>query len=125
MAGDILKKDPFEAVSKLVDDPGDVWPEVTGIVLALSLSRLGKRLAWVSGEDGVDLSAPGAPAELLEVVPDRGGMEVSGALPGDEASAGIVVDLDIAGGGKARLGKAKTHVKSAAACAEGETVSGR
>ena len=125
MAGDILKKDPFEAAAKLVDDPGDVGPEVAGIVLALSLSRLGKRLAWVSGKESVDLSAPWSPAELLEVVPDRGGMQVSGALSCDEASAGILVDLDIAGGGKARLGKAKTHVKSAAACAEGEAVSGR
>lgn len=125
MAGDILKKDPFKAVAKLVDDPGDVGPEVAGIVLALSLSRLGKRLAWVSGKQRVDLSAPWSPAEPLEVVPDRGGMQVSGPLSCDEALAGIVVDFDIAGGGKARLGKAKTHVKSAAACAEGEAVSGR
>lgn len=125
MSGDILEKDPFEAVSEFINDPGDVGPEVPGIVLALSLSRLGKRLAWVSGKEGVDLPAPWSPAEPLEVVPDRGGVEVSGPLSCDEASAGIVVDLDVAGGGKARLGKAKTHVKSAAACAEGEAVSGR
>jgi len=52
-------------------------------------------------------------------------MEVSGALPCDEGAAGVFLDLDVAGGGKARLGKSKTHVKSAAACAEGEAVSGR
>ena len=125
MAGDILKKDPFESVAKFVDDAGNVRPEVAGIVLALSLSRLGKRLAWVSGKQRVDLSAPGPSAEPLEVVPDRGRVQVSGPLPGDEALAGILFDLDVAGGGKARLGKAKTHVKSAAACAEGEAVSGR
>lgn len=95
------------------------------VILALSPSRLGKRLAWVSCEQGVDLPAPWHGVEPLEVVPDWRGVEVSGALPCDEGAAGVFLDLDVAGGGKARLGKSKTHVKSAAACAEGEAVSGR
>jgi hypothetical protein len=122
---DILKEAPAQAVTKFNDDAGDVWPEVSRIVLAFSLSRLGKRLAWVSCKQGVDLSPPRAGIESLEVIPDRGRVQVSGALPVDEGAAGVFFDFDIAGGGKARLGKLKTHVKSAAACAEGEAVSGR
>lgn len=123
MPRDILEKAPPGL--NLSDDASDVGPEVAGVVLALSLSRLGKRLAWVSGEHGVDMPSPRAGVECLEVVPDRGGREVSGPLPSDEGLPGVVLDLDVSGGGKARLGKLKAHVKSAAACAEGEAVSGR
>lgn len=125
MARDILEEDPAQAGAKLGDDAGDVGPEVARVRRALSLSRLGKRLACVSGKQGVDLSAPGQAAEPLEVVPDGGGVQVSGALARDEGRSGVFLDFDVDGGGKARLGKAKTHVKSAAACAEGEAVSGR
>lgn len=122
--GDILKKAPPEAVAKFVDDPGDVGPEVAGVICAFSLPGMAEWLAGVPGQESVELPAPRAAAELLEVVPDRGGMKVSGALAGDEAFPGIFLDFDIGGGGKARLGKAKTHVKASAARAEGEAVSG-
>lgn len=122
MSGDILEKAPsgFE----FADDPLDVGPQVSGVVRAFSLSRLGKRLAWVSGKQRVD-AAPWSGVEGFDIIPDRGGVQVSGPLPGDDPLAGLILPFDVAGGGKARLGKAKTHVKSAAACAEGEAVSGR
>lgn len=113
MSGDVLKEDPFRL--NLSDDPGNVRPEVPGIIFALSLSRGGKRLAWVSGKDGVADPAPGAAVKGADVVPDRGRGEVSGALCCDEDGSGVFLPLDEAGGGKARLGKVKTHVKSAAA----------
>lgn len=113
MAGDVLKEDPLRL--NLSDDPGNVRPEVPGVILALSLSRCGKRLAWVSCKHGVTEAAPRSSVEGLDVVPDRGRGEVSGALCGDEDGSGVFLPLDEAGGGKARLGKVKTHVKSAAA----------
>jgi hypothetical protein len=113
VAGDVLKEDPLGL--NLSDDPGNVRPKVPGIILALSLSRCGKRLAWVSGKHGVADTAPRPPIEGLDVVPDRGRGEVSCALCGDEDGSGVFLPLDEAGGGKARLGKVKTHVKSAAA----------
>ena len=115
MPRDILEEAPAQAGAKLSDDPLDVGPEVAGVVFALALSRLGKWLTWITSEERVDLSAPRAGVEQLEVVPDGGGVQVSGPLACDEGLAGVFLDLDIAGGGKARLGKAKTHVKSAAA----------
>ena len=113
MSRDVFKEDPFGL--NLVDDPGNVWPEVAGVILALSLSRSRKRLAWVSGKDSVTDPAPRSAVEGSHIVPDWSGGEVSGALCGDENSAGVFFPFDKAGGGKARLGKVKTHVKSAAA----------
>lgn len=113
MARNVLKEDPFGL--NLVDDPGNVRPEVAGIVLALSLSRCGERLAWVSGKHGVTDAAPRSAVEGLHVVPDWSGGEISGALCGNEDGSGVFFPLDETGGGKARLGKVKTHVKSAAA----------
>lgn len=125
MTSDVLEKAPAQAGAKFSDDPLDVWPQVPRVLFTLALSRLGKRLAWISSEKGVDDAAPWACVESLEVVPDWGSVQVSGALACDERAARVFFDLDVTGGGKARLGKSKTHVKSAAACTEGEAVLGR
>lgn len=113
MPGHVLEKDPSGRA--LGDDAGDVGPEVAGVILAAALAGGRKRLAGVSGGDGIHDAAPRAAAEDGEVSPDRGGAKVSGALACDEAGAGVFVPLDVGGAGKARLGKLKTHVKAAAA----------
>jgi len=120
---DVFEEHPFGLA--FPDDPGHVGPQMAGVGRTFSLARRGKRLAWVSGKHGIDDAAPWQPAESLDVVPDRGGGEVSGALGSDEGAARVFVIFDEAGGGKARLGKLKTHVKSAAACTEGQALSGR
>ena len=51
-------------------------------------------------------------------------MHVSGALRCNENVAGVWFDFNKAGSGKARLGKAKTEVKSTAACTQGEAKGG-
>lgn len=94
-------------------------------MLAFSLSCHGKRLAGVSGEDGVDEAAPWAAIEPLEVIPDWCSVKISGCLGGGEDGSGVFFDLDKAGGGKARLGKSKAHVKATRARTEGETDGGR
>lgn len=123
--GNILEKAPAQPVAKFVDDPGDVGPEMPRVCGPLALPGLTEWLAGIPGQQSIKLPSPRAAAEPLEIVPDRGRMEVSGALACDEAFPWVLLDFDIGGGGKARLGKAKTHVKSAAARAEGEAVSGR
>lgn len=123
MTRDVFEEHPFWF--NLSDDAGNVWPEVARIVCAFALPRLGKRLAWVSGKDGINNTAPWSAIKGLDVIPDRGRMQVSGALSCDKAVSGVFFPLNIAGGGKARLGKSKTHVKSAAACTEGDAVLGR
>lgn len=111
----ILKEDPSEPVAEFPGDPGDIGPEVAGIADPAALSGRAERLARISREKGIENAAKGEAGEELEVVPDRRRVEVSGALAGNEGAPGVSLDLDVAGGGKARLGKAKAHVKSAAA----------
>ena len=118
MPRDVFEEHPSRPA--FADDAGDVRPQVPLVILSPSLSRLGKRLAWVSGKHRVDDAAPGSGIEGREVVPDWRRVQVSGALAGDDGRSGVVLDLDIAGGGKARLGKLKTHVKATAACTEGQ-----
>jgi hypothetical protein len=123
MTGDVFEETPSGL--NLRYDAGNFWPEVAGVILAFSLARAGKRLAGVSGKHGVNNAAPWPAVKGADVIPDRGWREVSGTLGGDDGVAGVFFPFDVAGGGKARLGKVKTHVKSAAACTEGEAVSGR
>lgn len=122
---DVLEKAPSQPCAELLDNPHDVGPQVPWIVSTPPLSRLGKRLTWVSGKERVDNTSPRCGVKGFEIVPDRRGVHVFVALSCDEYVSGVLLNFDVAGGGKARLGKAKTHVKSAAACTEGEAVSGR
>jgi hypothetical protein len=117
---DVLEKQPFEAVD-FSDDTRDVGPKVAGIVLALALPGLAERLAGVASQERVGDSVPRPAAEPLEVIPDWCRVKISGCLGGGEDGAGVFVDVAEHGAGKARLGKAKAHVKAAAARTEGDT----
>lgn len=123
MARDVFEETPLGF--DFTDDPGHIGPEVAGVVFALSLSSCAERLAWVSGKDGVNKPAPWASAKPLEVVPDRCSVKISGCLSRGENCSGVFLDFDKGGGGKARLGKSKAHVKATAARTEGDTASGR
>ena len=122
MPRNVLKEDPFGL--NLSDDPGDVRPKVAGVILAFSLSRCGKRLAWVSGKHGVTDAAPRSAVEGSHIVPDWSGGEVSGALCGDEDGSRVFFPLDEASGVEAWLCEHEAHIQASAACAEGKSVSG-
>ena len=51
MPGDVFEEHPFGAT--VADDPGDIGPEMAGIVGAAAPSGSAEGLAGVSGEDGV------------------------------------------------------------------------
>ena len=123
MPRDVFEKHPFRL--DLADDPGNVWPQVPLVVCAAPLSGLGKRLAGIPGEDGVERASEGSSVEGGDVIPDRGGSEVSGLLGGDECPPGIFLPLDEAAGVESRLGEHEAHIEATAACAEGQSVSGR
>jgi len=118
MAGDILENDPFQPVAELARDPRNIRPEVAFVLGSLSLSRLAKGLAGVSGEQGVDASCPWPCVKGGEIAPDRGGGKVSSALGGNEGAPGVFLPFDKASGVIARLREEKTHVEAASACAE-------
>ena len=120
--GDVFEKDPFGAA--FADDPGNVGPEVAGIVGATALSGRAEGLAGVSGEDGVEGAAEGASVEAAQVGPDRGRGEVSGCLCRDEDRPWPVLPLDEAARVISGLGQHEAHIQPSAACAEGQSVPG-
>nr|WP_273280921.1 hypothetical protein [Pseudooceanicola atlanticus] len=122
MAGDVLEDDPPEAVTEFSGDTGDVWPEVPGVVGPEALSCGRPRLAWISGEEGVDCPGEGAGVECGEVVPDRGRGEVSGALRCDEDRSRVFLDFNPAEGSESRLRKPDSHVETASSTTKAKAV---
>ena len=122
MTGDVFEEDPFRAA--FADDPGDVGPEVTGIVGAAALSGRAEGLARVACEDGIEGAAEGACVEAAQVGPDRGRGEVSRALSCDEDRSWPVLPFDKGAGVISRFGQHDAQIQASAACAEGQSVPG-
>ena len=122
MTGDVFEEDPFRTA--FADDPGDIGPEVTGIVGPAALSGRAEGLAGVSSEDGVECAAEGTGVERPQVGPDRRRGEVPRALGGDEHRPWPVLPFDERAGVIAGLGEHEAQIKASAACAEGQSVPG-
>jgi len=122
MTGDVFKEDP--SGSDLADDAGDFGPQVPFVVFALALSGGGKWLAWIAREDRVDVSAPRSAVEGANIIPDRGGGEISGSLRGDEGLSGIVFPFDMASRVESGLSEHEAHVEATAAGTQGQSVFG-
>ena len=122
MPGDVFEEDPFGTAFS--DDPGDVGPEVAGVVGATALSGRAEGLAGISGEDGIEGAAEGPGIEAAQVGPDRGRGKVSCALGRDEDGARPVLPFDEGAGVIAGFGEHEAQIKASAACAEGQSVPG-
>ena len=122
VAGDVLEKDPFGAA--FPDDPGDLGPEVAGIVGAAAFSGGAEGLAGISGRNDVEGPAEGPGVEAAQIIPDRGRGEIPRALGRDEHHSRPVLPLDEGAGVMAGLGEHEAHIQASAACAEGEAVPG-
>ncbi len=122
VARDVFEEDPFRGT--FPDNPGDVWPEVAGIVGPGTLSGGAEGLAGISGEDDVEGTAEGASIEAAQIIPDRGRGEVACALGGDEDGAGPVLPLDEGAGVETGFGEHEAQIQASAACAEGQSVPG-
>jgi hypothetical protein len=122
VTGDVFEKYP--SGFDFSDDPGNVWPEVPLVVGPFALPCHAERLAGVSGKDGVDCAPKRSPVEGGNIVPDRGGGKVSGALACDDGLPGIWFPFDKATGVESGLGKQEAKIKATAACAEGQSVPG-
>lgn len=124
MPGDVFEKDPSQSWPKFVGNSCDIGPEVPLVVGSLSLSGHAEWLAWVSGKEGVDRATEGPPVKGGNIIPDRGGGEVSGPLGGDDGPPGVILPFNKASRVEAWFGEHEAHIKATAACAEGEAVSG-
>ena len=120
--GDVFEKDPFGTAFS--DDPGDVGPEVAGIVGATAFPGRAEWLAGIVCKDGIKCPAEGSGVEAAQVGPDRGRGEISRALGGNEDGAGPVLPFDEGAGVIAGFGEHEAQIKASAACAEGQSVPG-
>lgn len=122
MPGYVFEEDPLGAA--LDDDPRDIGPEVPGVVGTLAFASGTEGLAGISGEDDVEGAAKGPGIEAAQIIPDRGGREITGALGGDEDSARPALTLDEGAGVKTGFGQHDAQIQASAACAEGQSVPG-
>jgi hypothetical protein len=117
VTGDVLEEDPLGAA--LSNNPGDLRPEVAGIVGTAALSGCAERLAGISGQHSIEGAAEGPGIEAAQIVPDWCGREISCALGGNEDGAGPILPLNERAGVIAGLGQHEAHIQASAACAEG------
>ena len=122
VTGDVFEENPLGVA--FTDDPGDIGPEVAGVVGTLAFASGTEGLAGISGEDDVESAAKGAGIETAQIVPDRGRGEIPGALGGDEDSARPILPFDKCPSVKSGFGQHEAQIKASAACAEGQSVPG-
>ena len=115
VTGDVFEEDPFGGT--FPDNPGDLWPEVAGIVSATALSGSAEGLAGISSENDVESPAEDPGIETAEIVSDRGCCEVPGTLGSDEDRAGPVLPFDEGAGVIAGFGQHEAQIQASAACA--------
>ena len=122
VTGDVFKEDPFGCA--FPDGPGDLGPEVAGIVGTAALPGGAEGLAGIPGQDCVECAAEGSGIKAAEIIPDRGRGEVPGALGRDEDAAGICLPFHEGAGVKPGFGEHDAQIQASAACAEGQSVPG-
>jgi len=66
---DVLQKHLYGF--NLANDTSDMWPEVSGVVLAAPSSRDAERLARIPRSDDIHDSTPASAIKGCEIVPDR------------------------------------------------------
>ena len=122
VTGDVFEEDPFGAA--LVDDAGDLGPEMAGIIGAATLAGGAEGLAGISGQNRVEGAAEGPGVEASQIVPDRRRGEIPRGLGGDEHRSRPVLPFDKGAAVIAGLGQHEAQIKASAACAEAESVPG-
>ena len=122
MPGHVFEEHPLGAA--FPDNPGDLGPEVAGIIGAAAFASGTEGLTGISGEDDVEGPAKGTGVEAAQIIPDRGWREIPSALGGEEDGARPLFPLDKAPGVETGFGKHEAQIKASAACAEGESVPG-
>lgn len=113
---DVFAEDP--AGEDLLDDAGDVGPEVERRLAASARSR--ERLTRETRNDEIHSSAPRVAVEGLEIVPDRRAIQGRFFHPGHESGRAEGFPLDVANSCGGRDRKSDSEVESADPGAERE-----
>ena len=118
MMGDILEED--KGRFDLVDDAGDMRPEVARIVSTPTLARDGERLARIARSDDVHRVAPRVAIEGGNVVPDNSLIQGRVFHPRHEDGRGEGVPLDVTHSTISGDGNSEPEVKPAGTGTKGE-----
>lgn len=78
MTGDVFEEHPFGGA--FPDNPGDLWPEMPGVIGPAALSGSAEGLAGIAGQHRVEGAAEGPGVEAAQIVPDRRRGEIPRAL---------------------------------------------
>jgi hypothetical protein len=118
MMGDILEED--EGWLNLVDDAGDMGPEVARIVGTEPSACDRERLARISRSDDVHRATPWAAVEGSNIVPDNSLIQGRVFHPRHESGCGEGFPFDMAHSTISGDGDGKPEIEPASAGAEGE-----
>jgi hypothetical protein len=118
MMGDIFEED--EGRLAFADDPGDMRPEVAGILRAPALARQAERLARIARRDDIHRAAPRLAVECGNVVPDRRLIQGLVRHPCHENGRSVGLPLDMAHSSISGQGEGEPEIDPARAGAEGE-----
>mgnify|MGYP006929322998 CR=1 FL=1 len=123
MSSHIFEEDPEIAgwLPHLLNDAGDVWPEMALVGLALALTGLREGLTGVSCDDRIHAPPPLVSDECEHVVPHWGLVERSNPLSGDDRLLGVRFNLHEALCPVSGFSEHETHVEPAGPGAEGDS----
>lgn len=116
---DVLGKDG--GGSHFVDDPLNIGPKVTRIVLAPPFPGQAERLAGITGSDDMNAAAPWSAVEGFKIVPDRRRLQGLVFHPRHESGRSMGFPLDETHSAVSRLGDGKAKVESGISGAERNT----
>jgi len=111
MAFDIFAEDPFG--TDLSGDPGDVGPQVPGIVRSPAFSSAAEGLAGITGRDDMNAAAPWSAIEGSQIVPNKGFAQGRVFHPGHEGGRSMGFPLDISHSPISRLCDVQAKIKPA------------
>jgi hypothetical protein len=120
MPFDVFEETPFGV--EFANDPADVGPQVTGIVLAQSAASEAEGLAGISASEDMNLATPRAAVEGGNVVPDRCLIQGLVCHPRHESGRGECFPLDVTNRPVSGLCDVQTELEAADAGAERDSV---
>lgn len=119
VAFDIFAEQPLGP--DLVGDPGDLGPEVSGVVSAAAFARGAEGLAGITGRDDMNAAAPSAAVEGAQIVPNRRLAQGLVFHPRHESGCCVSFPLDISHSAIGWLCDVQAEIEAGIAGAEGNS----
>lgn len=108
---DVLCED--DARPRLIDDPGDLGPQVPGIVFAAALAGAAEWLAGITGREDMNAAAPRSAIEGSQVIPDKRAIQGRVFHPRHESGRSMGLPLDETNSPVSGLGDGNAKVEPA------------